>query len=39
LTEQDRQLANETSLEKLLAIDPTYTLDLFVKHENVTFIF
>eukprot|EP01080_Neovahlkampfia_damariscottae_P002830 gene2830-4237_t len=34
LSEQDRQLANETSLEKLLSIDPTYTLDLFVKNEN-----
>ena len=34
LSDQDRQVANETSLEKLLSIDPTYTLDLLVKNNE-----
>src|SRR5690606_35165654 len=31
LSEEDLRIANESSLEKLLAIDPEYTIDFFLK--------
>ncbi|KAL0489398.1 serine/threonine-protein kinase [Acrasis kona] len=34
LNESDKKIANEFSLEKLLSIDPDFTIDFFLKNEN-----
>lgn len=34
LSDEDKKLANESSLEKLLVIDPSYTVDLFLKQND-----